>query len=108
MNNTVTRADLSEAVHKKAGLTRAESADLVDQILDEISHAFVRGEEVKLSGFATFSVRDKNERLGRNPKTGETKAISPRTVISFKASNLLKSTVLKGNLKVRKLQRSVA
>lgn len=108
MSNTVTRADLSEVVHKKVGLTRTEASELVDQILDEISDAFIRGEEVKLSGFATFSVRAKNERLGRNPKTGEEKVISPRTVISFKASNVLKSTVLRGNLKARKLQRKKA
>lgn len=105
MTKTVTRADLSEAVYKKVGLTRTESAELVDQILDEISAAFVRGEDVKLSGFATFSVRAKTERIGRNPKTGEEKIISPRTVLSFKASHVLKATVLKGNLRVRKLQR---
>lgn len=105
MSRTFTRADLSEAVHKQVGITRGESAELVDQILDEISDAFVRGEEVKLSGFATFSVRAKNERLGRNPKTGEEKVIAPRTVLSFKASNVLKAKVLKGNQKARTLQK---
>jgi integration host factor subunit alpha len=108
MNNTVTRADLSEAVHKKIGITRTESSELVIQILDEISEALIRREDVKLSSFATFSVRAKKERLGRNPKTGEEKLITPRTVLSFKASNTLKSAVLKGNLKVRSLQRKKA
>ena len=101
MSRTITRADLSEDVYKQVGITRGESAELVDQILTEISDAFVRGEEVKLSGFATFLVRAKNERVGRNPKTGEEKVIEPRNVLSFKASNVLKSKVLKGNQKLR-------
>jgi integration host factor subunit alpha len=106
MSRTITRADLSEAVYKKVGITRGESAELVDQILNEISDAFVRGEEVKLSSFATFSVRAKNERVGRNPKTGEEKVIARRTVLTFKASHVLKAKVLNGNQKVKGLQRN--
>lgn len=105
MSKTVTRADISDVVQKKIGLTRAESAELVDQVISEISEAFVRGEDVKLSGFATFSIRNKNERIGRNPKTGEEKMITPRRVLTFKASNVLKSKVLNGNLRVEKLRK---
>jgi len=104
MRNTVTRSDLSEAVHRKVGLTRTESAGLVDQILDEISEAFTRGEDVKLSAFATFSLRAKTERVGRNPKTGEEKVIAARKVLSFKASSVLKSKILNGKLRADKLQ----
>jgi integration host factor subunit alpha len=68
---TVTRADLAEAVYRKVGLSRTESAQLVEMVLEEICEAIVRGETVKLSSFATFQVRSKNERMGRNPKTGE-------------------------------------
>ena len=70
---TVTRADLAESVFRKVGLSRTESAELVETVIDEICNAIVRGESVKLSSFATFQVRDKNERIGRNPKTGEAK-----------------------------------
>src|SRR6476646_304268 len=68
---TLTRADLAEAVYRKVGLSRTESAELVEAVLDEICEAIVRGETVKLSSFATFHVRDKNQRVGRNPKTGD-------------------------------------
>ena len=68
---TVTRADLAESVFRKVGLSRTESAELVETVIDEICDAIVRGETVKLSSFATFQVRDKNERIGRNPKTAE-------------------------------------
>lgn len=94
---TVTRADLAEAVYRKVGLSRTESADLVEMVLDEVCNAIVRGETVKLSSFATFHVRDKNQRIGRNPKTGEEVPILPRRVMTFKASNVLKQKVLKGN-----------
>ena len=94
---TVTRADLAEAVYRKVGLSRTESADLVEMVLDEVCDAIVRGETVKLSSFATFHVRDKNERVGRNPKTGEEVPISPRRVMTFKASNVLKQKVIKGH-----------
>ena len=92
---TVTRADLAESVFRKVGLSRTESAALVEMVIEEICNAIVRGETVKLSSFATFQVRDKNERVGRNPKTGEEVPISPRRVMTFKASNVLKQRVLK-------------
>jgi integration host factor subunit alpha len=91
--NTLTRADLAEAVYRKVGLSRSESAALVEMIIDEICDAVVRGESVKLSSFATFHVRDKAERIGRNPKTGEEVPISPRRVMTFKASNVLKQKI---------------
>ena len=91
--NTLTRADLAEAVYRKVGLSRSESASLVEMILDEICDAVVRGEPVKLSSFATFQVRSKAERIGRNPKTGEEVPISPRRVLTFKASNVLKQKI---------------
>lgn len=94
---TLTRADLAEAVYRKVGLSRTESADLVESVLDEICDAIVRGETVKLSSFATFQVRDKNERVGRNPKTGEEVPILPRRVMTFKASNVLKSRILRAH-----------
>ncbi len=87
---TVTRADLAESVFRKVGLSRTESAELVETIIDEICNAITRGEVVKLSSFATFQIREKNERIGRNPKTGEEVPISPRRVMTFKASNVLK------------------
>ncbi|MEM0898391.1 MAG: integration host factor subunit alpha [Pseudomonadota bacterium] len=93
---TLTRADLAEAVYLKVGLSRSESAELVEMIIDEICEAVVRGETVKLSSFATFNVRSKAERVGRNPKTGVEVPITPRRVISFKASNVLKQRVLDG------------
>lgn len=99
---TVTRADLAEAVYRKVGLSRTESADLVEMVLDEVCDAIVRGESVKLSSFATFHVRDKNERIGRNPKTGEEVPILPRRVMTFKASNVLKQKVIQGNTPPRK------
>lgn len=95
-NTTLTRADLAEAVYLKVGLSRAESAALVEMVIDEICDAVVRGETVKLSSFATFHVREKSERIGRNPKTGEEVPISPRRVVSFKASNILKQRVVDG------------
>ena len=90
---TVTRADLCEAVYQKVGLSRTESADLVEMVLDEISDCLVRGESVKLSSFGSFLVRSKGERVGRNPKTGEEVPISPRRVMVFKPSNVLKQKI---------------
>ncbi len=94
--NTVTRAQLSEAVYQEVGLSRNESAALVDQILDEMGHALVRGESVKISSFGSFLVRLKGERVGRNPKTGEEVPIRPRRVLVFRASHVLKDRVNKG------------
>jgi integration host factor subunit alpha len=90
---TVTRADLCEAVYRKVGLSRTESAQLVEVVLDEISDCIVRGEPVKLSSFGSFIVRSKSERIGRNPKTGEEVPISPRRVMVFKPSNVLKDRI---------------
>ncbi len=90
---TVTRADLCEAVYQAVGLSRTESADLVELVLDEISGRIVAGEAVKLSSFGSFIVRNKGERIGRNPKTGEEVPISPRRVMVFKPSNVLKQRI---------------
>ena len=95
---TVTRADLCEAVYRKVGLSRTESAQLVEVVLDEISDCIIRGEPVKLSSFGSFIVRSKSERVGRNPKTGEEVPISPRRVMVFKPSNVLKQKVNEGLL----------
>ena len=90
---TVTRADLCEAVYQTVGLSRTEFADLVELVLDEISDRIVAGEAVKLSSFGSFIVRNKGERIGRNPKTGEEVPISPRRVMVFKPSNVLKQRI---------------
>ena len=83
---TLTRADLAEAVHEEVGLTRQDCAGMVERTLDLVAEALEQGEVVKLSGFGVFQVRDKRARMGRNPKTGEPAAIDPRRVISFRAS----------------------
>lgn len=90
---TVTRADLSEAVYREIGLSRTESSDLVESVIDNISEALLRGESVKLAGFGTFSLRDKKQRIGRNPKTGEAVPITPRRVLVFKASQVMRERV---------------
>ena len=90
---TVTRADLSEAVYQKVGLSRTESSALVELVLDEICDCLVRGETVKLSSFGSFVVREKGERVGRNPKTVIEVPIEPRRVMVFKPSNVLKARV---------------
>lgn len=92
-NQTITRADLSQAVYEQVGLSRNESADLVETVLDELCKALERGEMVKISSFGTFQVRGKNKRVGRNPKTGEEVAILPRRVLTFRASNVLKDRI---------------
>jgi integration host factor subunit alpha len=93
---TLTRADLAETINRKMGLSRAESLDLVEAILDKMSDALARGENVKISGFGSFVLRDKNERIGRNPKTGIEVPITPRRVMTFRASQLLKERIVKG------------
>ncbi len=90
---TVTRANLSDAVYQEVGLSRKESAELVDSVLNEISDALVRGETIKLSSFGSFMIRQKGERVGRNPKTGEEAPILPRRVLVFRASPALKERV---------------
>lgn len=92
---TLTRADLSNAVYREIGLSLSESTQLVDAVLDEVSAALTEGEQVKLSSFGTFKLRRKKERIGRNPKTGVEVPITPRTVLSFNASNILKQAVNK-------------
>ncbi|PIE18162.1 MAG: integration host factor subunit alpha [Proteobacteria bacterium] len=96
-DKTLTRMDLAEAVHNQVGLSRNDSAQLVESILGHVSDALVRGEQVKISSFGTFLVRDKNARVGRNPKTGEEKIITPRRVLSFRPSHLMKDRVADGN-----------
>ncbi len=91
--STVTRADLSEAVYQEVGLSRNESAELVESVLSEVSSALVRGEMVKISSFGSFSVRQKGKRIGRNPKTGEEVPILPRRVLVFRASHVLKNRI---------------
>ncbi|MNI01191.1 Integration host factor subunit alpha [compost metagenome] len=92
-HQTLTRADLCEAVHEEVGLSRQECSGLVERTLDLIVDALEQGETVKLSGFGVFQVREKRARMGRNPKTGEPAAINPRRVISFRASQIMKSRV---------------
>ena len=90
---TVTRAQLSEAVYQEVGLSRNESADLVESVLSEIADALARGEMVKISSFGSFAVRQKGRRIGRNPKTGQEVPISPRRVLVFRASHALKDQI---------------
>ena len=92
---TLTRAQLSEAVYQEVGLSRNESSDLVESIINEISGTLILGEPVKISSFGTFSVRQKRERQGRNPKTGEEVPIKPRRVLVFRASQILKERINK-------------
>lgn len=94
---TLTRMDLSEAVFREVGLSRNESADLVETVLRHVSDSLAGGETVKISSFGTFSVRDKGARVGRNPKTGEEVPIQPRRVLSFRPSHLMKDRVAAGN-----------
>ncbi len=96
-NKTLTRMDLGEAVFREVGLSRNESAGLVESVLSHMSDALVSGESVKISSFGTFSVRDKNARIGRNPKTGEEVPILPRRVLTFRPSHLMKDRVAEGN-----------
>jgi integration host factor subunit alpha len=93
---TVTRAQLSEAVYQEVGLSRNESADLVESVLKEIADALARGEMVKISSFGSFSIRQKGKRVGRNPKTGEEVPILPRQVLVFRPSHVLKDQINDG------------
>ena len=93
MDKTTTRSTLSEAVFKNVGLSRNESATLVDSVFSEILASLINGDDVKISSFGTFIVRQKKERIGRNPKTGEEVPITARSVVTFRASNVLKSKV---------------
>jgi integration host factor subunit alpha len=91
--NTLTRADLAEAVFQAVGLSRNESSQMVEDMLEEVCDALARGETVKLSSFGTFAVRQKSQRMGRNPKTGTEVPIAPRRVLVFRPSHVLKSMI---------------
>ena len=99
MEKTTTRSTLSEAVFKNVGLSRNESATLVDSVFGEILKSLINGDDVKISSFGTFVVRQKKERIGRNPKTGQEVPITARSVVTFRASNVLKSRVNSRNKK---------
>ena len=90
---TLTRSDLAETINRKMGFSRSESLDMVEAILEKMSQALEAGENVKISGFGTFVLRDKRERVGRNPKTGVEVPITPRRVLTFRASQLLKERI---------------
>lgn len=94
---TLTRADLSDAVHREIGLSRADSANLVEQVLDEICGALTDGQNVKISSFGTFMLRDKGRRIGRNPKTGQEVPIEPRRVLTFRPSQLMRDRINAGD-----------
>jgi integration host factor subunit alpha len=93
---TITRAQLSEAIYEEVGLSRNESAALLETVLEEMSLALTKGDTVKISSFGSFSVRSKGQRIGRNPKTGTEVPILPRRVLVFRPSQLLKSRINKG------------
>ena len=94
-SGTLTRADLADVVHNKLGLSRAESAGLVEQLLHHMCHALSEGENVKISGFGSFILRDKGQRVGRNPKTGVEVPIAPRRVMTFRASQIMRDRIAK-------------
>jgi len=93
---TLTRADLADVVHRRLGLSRAESASLVERVLHHMCYALAQGKNVKISGFGTFILRDKGQRVGRNPKTGVEVPIAPRRVMTFRASQIMRDRIAKG------------
>ena len=93
MSRSIIRTDIAEAIYRKIGLSRNESAEIVATILEEMSTALERGDKVKISSFGSFSIREKGERIGRNPKTGVEVPISPRKVLVFRASHVLKDRI---------------
>ena len=95
-NGTLTRADLADVVHRRLGLSRAESANLVERVLHHMCGALSDGENVKISGFGSFILRDKGERIGRNPKTGIEVPIAPRRVLTFRASQIMRERIARG------------
>ena len=103
---SLTRAQLTEAVYQEVGLSRNESADLVEAVLGEISGALTRGYMVKISSFGSFFVRQKGQRIGRNPKTGEEVPILPRRVLVFRPSHVLKNRINLGLNKIDSALRS--
>ncbi len=90
---TLTRADLADVVHRKLGLSRAESASMVERLLYHMCHSLSEGQNVKISGFGSFILRDKGERIGRNPKTGVEVPIAPRRVMTFRASQIMRDRI---------------
>ena len=94
-STTLTRADLADVVHRRIGLSRAESASVVERVLHHMCHALSEGANVKISGFGTFILRDKGQRVGRNPKTGVEVPIAPRRVMTFRASQLMRERIAK-------------
>lgn len=94
--STLTRADLADVVHQEIGLSRAESANIVERVLYHMCHALAEGENVKISGFGSFILRDKGERVGRNPKTGVEVPIAPRRVLTFRASQIMRERIVNG------------
>ena len=93
LEGTLTRADLADVVHRNLGLSRAESANLVERVLHHMCHALSDGENVKISGFGSFILRDKGQRVGRNPKTGIEVPIAPRRVMTFRASQIMRDRI---------------
>ena len=93
-SGTLTRADIAEALHREVGLSRADSANLVEQILRHMCEALASGENVKISGFGSFVLRDKGERIGRTPKTGVEVPIAPRRVLTFRASQMMRDRIV--------------
>ncbi|HWU96794.1 MAG TPA: integration host factor subunit alpha [Sphingomonas sp.] len=91
---TLTRADLAESLHREVGLSRADAARLVEQVLSHMCEALAKGENVKISGFGSFILRDKGERVGRNPKTGVEVPIAPRRVLTFRASQMMRDRIV--------------
>ncbi len=94
---TLTRADLAEALNRKLGFSRAESLDMVEEILEQMSKSLEKGDNVKISGFGSFVLRDKRQRIGRNPKTGVEVPITPRRVMTFRASQKLKDRIVQAS-----------
>lgn len=94
---TLTRADLADALHREVGLSRVDSSRLVEQIIDKMCDALANGENVKISGFGTFVLRDKGQRIGRNPKTGVEVPIAPRRVLTFRASQMMRGRIIKAH-----------
>ena len=90
---TLTRADLAESLHREVGLSRADASRLVEQILHHMCESLAKGENVKISGFGSFILRDKGERIGRNPKTGVEVPIAPRRVLTFRASQIMRERI---------------
>jgi integration host factor subunit alpha len=93
LGGTLTRADLADVVHHRLGLSRAESAQLVERVLHHMCHSLADGKNVKISGFGSFILRDKGQRVGRNPKTGIEVAIAPRRVMTFRASQIMRDRI---------------